>query len=371
MNLIRILVAAMAAIVGLILLVPVFLLALLLWGVSILTRAVSRLLEPRFLTRDQLIEFDPAFGWKPRPNLNTHHLMADLFRLKTDSDGWRGKATLQESEIVVFGDSFAAGYGVDERHFFANLHRQPKIKSIGIGGYSMVQELLWMKHLAPQLRGKLVVWFIYHGNDLYDNLSPDLRGYRKPFVRERRQSGDWEIVSSHVSRDQWPIVTRIRLEGQHHLAKLAEICSDTFLAERVYGACAYLIGSGEQICREAGADLVIMTIPEACQLTPEGQSALKARGGDPRSFDPFLPDKRIESICEDFQVPFIAGKSFLEMSCYKKNDCHWNALGHRKVAEALAELYASRPKGRIGSEVKLDVTTGAFAQLNAAAKSAS
>ena len=176
--------------------------------------------------------------------------MADLFQLKTDSDGWRGKATLHESEIVVFGDSFAAGYGVDERHFFANLHRQPKIKSIGIGGYSMVQELLWMKHLAPQLRGKLVVWFIYHGNDLYDNLSPDLRGYRKPFVRERRQNGDWEIVSSHVSRDQWPVVTRIRLEGQHHLAKLAEICSDTFLAERAYGACAYLIRSGEQICEK-------------------------------------------------------------------------------------------------------------------------
>ena len=54
MNLIRILVAAMAAIVGLILLVPVLLLAIPLWSVSILTRGVSRLLEPRFLTRDQL-----------------------------------------------------------------------------------------------------------------------------------------------------------------------------------------------------------------------------------------------------------------------------------------------------------------------------
>jgi hypothetical protein len=339
---IRILLAVIAAIIGLILVVPVFLLSLPLWIVSMLTRGVSRLVEPQFLSRDQLIEFDPVFGWKPRPNLNTRHLMADLFQIKTDADGWRGNARLQESEIVVIGDSFAAGYGVGERQFFANLYRRPKIKPIGIGGYSMVQELLWMKDLASQLQGKLVVWFVYHGNDLYDNLSPDLRGYRKPFVRECGQNGEWEVVSTHISRAQWPVVTRVRLEGQHHLAKLAELCSDTFLAKRAYSACAYLIRSGKQICEGAGADLVIMTIPDACQLTPEGQAVLKGRGGDPKSFDPYLPDKQIEAICERLRVPFLAARTFLDAGCYKTNDCHWNAKGHRKVAEMLARLYNDR-----------------------------
>jgi hypothetical protein len=339
MNLIRILVAAIAAIIGLILAAPVLLLAIPLWIVSMLTRGVFRLVEPPFLNHDQLIEFDPTFGWKPRSNLNTHHLIGDLFRIKTDADGWRGNATLQESQIVVIGDSFAAGYGVGERHFFANLYRRPKIKPTGIGGYSMVQELLWIKQLASRLQGKLVVWFVYYGNDLHDNLSPDLRGYRKPFVRERGQRGDWEIVSSHVSRAQWPILPLLRLDGQQDLAKLAELCSDTFLAQRAYSACGYLIRSGEQICAEAGADLVIMTIPEACQLTPEGQSTLKARGGDPRSFDPYLPDKQLEAICRPLRVPFLAGRTFLDASCYKTDDCHWNAKGHRKVAETLARLY--------------------------------
>jgi hypothetical protein len=374
MNLIRILVSAIAAIVGLILATPLLLLAIPLWIVSMLTRGVFHLVEPPFLNYDQLIQFDPAFGWKPRPNLNTHHLIGDVFRIKTDADGWRGNATLQESEIVVIGDSFAAGYGVGERHFFANLYRRPKIKPIGIGGYNMVQELLWMKHLASQLQGKLIVWFIYYENDLYDNLSPDLRGflpggaatsYRKPFVRELGQGGDWEIVSSHIRRAQWPFLTLTRLDS-----KLAELCSDTFLAQRAYSACAYLIRSGKQVCEEAGADLLVMTIPEACQLTPEGQSGLKARGGDPRSFDPYLPDKRIEDICEKLEVPFVAGKSFLDVNCYLKNDCHWNALGHRKVATALAQLYASRPIRRIGLKVKLDRTTALSGQPNATAKSA-
>jgi hypothetical protein len=336
---IRLVLAIIATVIGLLLMAPLLVLALPFWIVSILTRGVSRLIEPRFLTRDQLIEFDGIFGWKPRPNLNTHHLMVDLFQLATDPDGWRGRATLQESEIVVIGDSFAAGYGVSERHFFANLHPRLKIKPIGIGGYCMVQELLWKRHLTSQLRGKLVVWFIYHGNDLYDNLSPDLRGYRKPFLRQQGRNGDWEIVSSHLSPAQWSIVTQTRLKGWHHLPKLAELCSDTFLAERAYSACEYLLSAGQQVCSATDADLVIMTIPDPCQLTPEGQRGLKACGGDSRSFDPYLPDKQIEAACRRLGIAFLAGRTFLDASCYKTNDCHWNEKGHRKVSEMLTRFY--------------------------------
>ena len=326
-------------VIALILVTPIFLLALPFWIISLLTRSISRFIEPQFLTRDQLIEFDPIFGWKPRPNLNTHHLMVDLFQLTTDGDGWRGHSTVSESDIVVFGDSFAAGYGVSDRHLFANLSETPKIKPIGIGGYSMVQELLWMKRIASHLRGKLLVWFIYHGNDLYDNLSPDLRGYRKPFIRERGQGGDWEIVSSHVNPERWSIVTRVRLEGQHHIPLLAELCSETFLADRAYSACEYLIRAGKEICREAGAKLTVLTIPDPCQLTPARQRALKARGGNRESFDPYLPDKRIEAACQRLRVAFIAGRTFLDADCYKVNDCHWNERGHRRISQRLADLY--------------------------------
>jgi hypothetical protein len=336
MSVIRIVLASIAAVIGIILVIPVCALVLPFWIISTLTRTVSRLIEPRFLTVDKLIEYDSLFGWKPRPNLDTHHLSVDLFHLRIQADGWRGRSTLQESDIVVFGDSFAAGYGVSERHFFANL--QLRIKSIGIGGYSMVQELLWMKHMATQLRGKLVVWFIYHGNDLYDNLTPELFGRRKPFVRERGHSGDWEIVSSHLSSELWPIVTKDRMDGLHFIPRLAELCSDTFLAKRAYSACQHLIHMGEQLCNEAGALLVVMTIPDPHQLTPQGQQRLRDLGGNSRSFDPFYPDQQIELACGRFGVPFLAGTSFLDESCYKANDCHWNAKGNRRVADMLARL---------------------------------
>jgi hypothetical protein len=340
-NTFRTIVAALAATLGLILSIPLVVFVLPFWLVSLFTRSMARLLEPEFLTRDQLIQFDPVFGWKPMPNLDTHHLMVDLFHIRTDNDGWRGSHSLADSEIVVFGDSFAAGYGVGERHFFANLPGPHRIKSVGIGGYSMVQELLWIQNLKPALAEKLVVWFIYYGNDLYDNLMPDLRGYRKPFVRENRLTGEWEIVSSHVTPEPWSIIHQGRMQGQHHIPKLGELCSDTFLARRAYRACEYLIDAGKHACDEVRARLVVVGIPDVTQLTPAGRHNLKALGGESPSFDADRPDKELARICETRGIWFAAGRTFLDAGCYKVNDCHWNEKGHRHVAEALNGLARS------------------------------
>ncbi len=333
----RITLALAAAIAGMLLLVPVLLLLAPLWLVSACTRRLAQLLEPRYLTRDELIAFDRTFGWRPRPHLNTHHLMGDLFKIVTDGDGWRGRATLAESDIVAIGDSFAAGYGVGENDIFANLAKRLRVKPIGIGGYSMVQELLWMRELAPALRGKLVVWFIYFGNDLYDNLSPELRGYRKPFLRERRDDDGWDIVSNHVTAEPWPIAARAR-KGHVHMATLAQLCAETHLATRAYRACEWLVEQARQQCESAGAELVVLTIPDPHQLSVEGHAFLTALEPGLRNFDSRRPDRMLESICARVGVPLIAGSSFLDLRCYKENDCHWNEAGHRRVAAALEAL---------------------------------
>jgi hypothetical protein len=357
------------AFVGLVLLTPVIVAAALLWVISACTRACARLFEPAYMTRDQLIQFDPVFGWKPRPNLRTHHLMGDLFRISTDVQGWRGRSTLEESDIVVFGDSFAAGYGVSDEQLFADLNSGLHIKPVAIGGYSMVQALLWMEDLAHGLRGKLVVWFVYLGNDLYDNLSPELRGYRKPFVREHKPAGGWEIVSSHITSERWPIVARAR-KGHIHMATLGELCSATFLAERAYGACEYLIRRAQRVCEDVGADLVVFTVPDQHQLSRDGHEYLKSLRPDLEEFDADLPDRRIAAICGTIDLPFVASKQFLDLSCYKTNDCHWNELGHRKVAAKLAELHASRKAGVARAADLPAHTTTSKRELQTAAKAA-
>jgi hypothetical protein len=339
----RSILGCIAAAAGLILLVPVLLVLAPLWAVAACTRAVARRLEPAYLTRDELIQFDPTFGWRPRPHLRTHHLMGDLFRIVTDAQGWRGRAELSGSDVVVIGDSFAAGYGVGEDDIFANLTTRPVVKPIGIGGYSMVQELLWLRELAPSVRGKHVVWFVYYGNDLYDNLSPELRGYRKPFVRENRATGEWEIVCGHVTSEMWPIQVRAR-KGHVHMSTLAQLCSDTFLARRAYSACEALIREGSRVCTEAGADLTIMTIPDTHQLSVEGVGYLQSLEPGLNNFDPGKPDRMFTTICASAGVPLLLGSSFLDVSCFKQNDCHWNEAGHRRVAAALTRMHDDRTR---------------------------
>jgi hypothetical protein len=355
---IRTILAALTTLVALVLLVPVLILVLPFWLVSLLTRGLSRMAEPEFLTRDQLIQFDREFGWRARPNLDTHHLMVDLFHIRTDSDGWRGNHTLAESDIVVFGDSFAAGYGVSDSHFFANLPFAHKIKSVGIGGYSMVQEFLWMQKLKNSLQGKLVIWFVYYGNDLYDNLMPDLRGYRKPFMREVRGTNEWEIVSAHVNPDQWSIIFQGRMQGQHHIPKLGELCGDTFLARRAFAACEFLLSKGKALCDEVGAELAVLGVPDTIQLSSEGRQALKAMGGDPPAFDAAAPDNKIGEICRGLGVKFLAGSSVFRTNCYKVNDCHWNETGHRKVLEAIERLV--RPS--VPQQTRRSAEVAAFAE---------
>jgi hypothetical protein len=154
------------------------------------------------------------------------------------------------------------------------------------------------------------------------------------------------------------------------MTKLAELCAQTFLAERAFRACEFLIRQGRKICADAGAELVIMTVPDAWQLTADGHRRLRSLHPGLRAFDPEQPDKKIASICEHLDLHLVAGASFLDVSCYKKNDCHWNAIGHGRVARRLADLHAARrsERGRHGRKSESAIVPG---DLNAVAKSAS
>lgn len=339
MALIRVLLGALTTLVGIGVVAPAIILGLPFWVISCLSRAFVRILEPRVVSWQQVIEFCPTIGWKPKPNLNAYGLADEVFRLSTDSQGWRGKTTVSQSDVVVVGDSFAFGQGASDKEFFPEVKPRLRMKAIGAPGYNMVQQILWMERLSEELRGKLVVWFIYYGNDLYENLVPDMCNYRMPFVRGVDGTGDWEIVTSHVRPSKWFHPAELRADRRDYYEKLAELCGPGFLSGRAYEACEFLIRGARDICSRVGAQLAVMTIPEKTQLGPEGVRFLLSRGGDPKAFDPDFPDHKIGEVCRKLRIPFIAGKSYLNLSHYKERDPHWNIAGHRTVSEVLSSLY--------------------------------
>jgi hypothetical protein len=341
---IRILVAAVMAVLSWIVLLPAFALAGMVWLFVWCVHALGRWWEPNFVPWTDLMTFDQELGWRPRSDLDANYLAQndDIFRVVTDREGWAGTRSLDDSAVVVIGDSFAFGYGVDTGRSFADLNPKLVIKGIGAPGYSMVQSVLLMENFAERLTGKLVVWFVCLENDIEDNLSPAMAGYSAPFARPSRQRGDWEIAQAHVKASPW----RCSMPGAKRL--LPNFCVPGPLADRAYAGADYLIGRGSAACRRVGAHLVLVTIPDPIQLTVDGRARLAVLSGRPDSCDENLPDRRIADSCQRHGVPFVAGKEYLSARDYKRIEgLHWNARGHRRMADVLRRVYESFRSGEL------------------------
>lgn len=343
MNQTRNILALLAVLLCLPLVVLLGILAVPFFLISLFTDTLNTLLQRRHVPWNAIIEFQENVGWKTKPNLNAFYLAIDhdVCHVETDSQGGIGPSSLAESDIVVFGDSFAFGYGVDAKDAYFNLHSDLKVKAFCSPGYNMVQELLLMRELAPQLAHKFVVWFVCLENDLYENLRPASQHpqhvYPRPFVRRIDGSSNWEIINSHVRPSNAGYQPPLRMYYQETFARLCTPCP---YSEQVYSASEFLLQQGLEVCSKVGAKLAVLTIPYKYQMNSAGISKILSKlPPDEKLFDVDFPDKQFARICQQLQIPFVPAKQYLSDSDYKNYDWHWNTRGNRKIAKSLGELY--------------------------------
>ena len=312
MNVARMFVGAFAGLIGVVLALPAILLLIPIWWVDSLVRLFRRVLEPKPIPWEEVIEYAPEIGWKPKAEISAHVLNfnRDTWQLTTDSDGWRGRGSVEEADVVVFGDSYAFGYGVDDDAFFGDLPGDVRIKSIGSPAYSLVHSLMWMERMAPLLEGKLVVWFVYKGNDLADNVYPAQNQYRSPFVRFTEDSG-CELVTEHVDSSPWTLNTR---EGG--MAAFIELCSPTEQSRRAFEACDFLIRRANDVCRDAGARLVVMSIPDLSHVSRLALARELEKSQQADLFDEKVPDRELQAICDRAGLPFVTLAVHIDTSDY-------------------------------------------------------
>jgi hypothetical protein len=199
----------------------------------------------------------------------------------------------------------------------------------------MVQALMWMRHYAPRLRGKLVIWCVCMENDLAENLKPyNPLYYTNPYLRQSNGSG-WEIVSDHVQKDRW----RHGDAGTSNVTLFAHLCTDGDYSGRVFSAVRYLIEEAKGLCDAHGARLRILSVPFQKQLSAAGLRELRKRLGDLAGFDAGRPEARLAEVCHEVGVPLIKGTSYLTEWDYKRRDGHWNVRGNKKTADAIVAAY--------------------------------
>ncbi len=353
MNFIRKSLAIIVSLLSMLLFIPVIIPGLFLWVIFFLTKIINHFLQPKYQPWKDLIKFDATVGWKPAANLDTYYISPDneVCHIITDGQGWIGKNSLSETDIVVFGDSYAFGFGVNIDDSYIESEPDLRIKAIGAPGYNMVQELILMRQLSSKLTGKLVVWFICISNDLFDNLRPDKPNfYRTPFISSINGGAEWEIITNHVKSMKWPYPTLKRPYG----SMFAKFCMQGPLSEHIYSSCHFLIREGSDLCEEAGARLVVMTIPRKSQLSDMGKLgrsniACHLVNTNEEGINPDYPDQRFGDICSKLGVPFYSAGSFLNLKDYKVHDVHWTKQGNGKVAKFLADLYNDYISGSLNT----------------------
>lgn len=172
--------------------VALLLLLLVELGARLTTGGAGRLPEQIAGTK-ALWRYDERLGWSLRPGASADTRLENATRPGPDAAiahinaaGLRGPEVRTDGprRILVLGDSFAFGVGVDDDHTFAAqlgalLGPSWEVLNGGVSGYSTDQELLWFERLES-LRPEVVVLVVCDNDFGANTEDAAYEVYRKP-----------------------------------------------------------------------------------------------------------------------------------------------------------------------------------------------
>ena len=140
---------------------------------------------------------DPHTGFRYAPLLNQRMVTEEYdVSIQTNEAGFRDDPVGPKNgkRILLLGDSFTFGYGVDRPHLFADLLEKAlnvDILNAATGGFDLIHQVQWMKYYGSEYHPNLVVYMLYLGNDLVGNWkwkkeSENLKASHRPTVRSHR-----------------------------------------------------------------------------------------------------------------------------------------------------------------------------------------
>ncbi len=316
----------------------------------------------------------------------------DTSPVSTTEHGFRGSADHESPEVIVLGDSFVEALQIPDGLTAAELLEDRigrPIINAGVSGYATTHALqAWRERLAP-LKPRLLVLFVYLGNDISGNacalsqtLPPcgRLEDGKVRFLPKSSlvASGDPTAGGPEASVSSGGDKFRVFLRA--HLALYA-LAHD--LRVMLRGAVAELDGHVDRrwgLYREnmppewheawlvteaalaalkqetdvAGTKLVLVSIPEYIALSTNPARLIRFGTGSsfPKDFDSGLPSRRLMEIAQRLDIPaldllpimtryrdkFTLKPPYFSFSC----DGHWNPLGHALAANALAAFLEQR-----------------------------
>jgi len=363
--------------------------------------------------RGKFCSYDPQLGWmgKPAADASFHYLDCQ-HQVRQNRYGFRGADygfdRTGKRRLVVLGDSYVWGFGVENDQIFTSvLERESdppiEVVNLGVSGYGNDQELLLWRSLGNRFRPDEVLLVLCPYTDLWENMSPVAYGYPKPIflfskdgyrignypVPESRpgawQAGQTDSDAAAMELAQRPVLARLatrsalvsstiialaRLEGPRRLLErrrvipvrdhaiswepLVHLDPPSPQAAARWDTLFNLLDLIQEDVQSSGAALKVLIVPSVIQVYPELWERFVRENPPPEGaqWNRDAPNQRIAAYCRQKGIPVVDPLATLRTAAqtnlflYFGWNSHWTAAGHRLVAVDLLREMAPRHDGR-------------------------
>ena len=358
----------------------------------ILCEVFLRLFAPQVTRRPPVWGYDQALGWRHIAGASGRMVSPEFdVHVHINSDGLRDREYDVEKppdvrRILVFGDSFAEGWGVPiERSFSEEMENHSgtggesnppiQVLNFGVAGFGTDQELLlFRQHGTRYLPDDVVV--LFYANDLWNNQSRkgigSERGH-KPYFRisaagELMLRGVPVVKSRYWSLQEgaWnpPAAQRFQrylFEHWHTLAIVGKALGSSSVptAQRAkyyeglygrtetardktgWGLTGAILREFQQAVVATGARFHLVYVPAIVQVEEENwrlKQQLHGLAGE--DFDLQKPNRQLRAIATEHQISFVdLTPTFVAEARTRTlyfRDSHWNEAGHALAAAVVA-----------------------------------
>jgi lysophospholipase L1-like esterase len=328
-----------------------------------------------------MYEADAGRGWRLKSNFAERwydrRFEGGAIWVETDGLGNRKivapekSGSLREYRILLVGDSFTFGWGVEAQETFgallqAGLNKalpdvRVRVVNAGVPAYGPENELETVKQLAGTIKPHLVV-LGFTENDLENAAG----GREYQIVKD-----GWLRSPADAKRDD-EFLRRCKRYAFHHsaLARLAYHASTALAAPSARQRGVFLgytleilrnqpvpevtraiettkatLGQIRDYCTERQIAFQVVSFPRSYQIyQDEFLARLKETGASPDDFSTEILSQRIRSMCDELDVPYTSVKGPFDAArdegvkrdtLFIVDDGHWTSRGHELAAAAM------------------------------------
>jgi len=312
---------------------------------TVLAELTARAIFPEWAPpREERVKFwtyDEVLGWAHIPNQRGSFKHPDFsVEVVINSQGMRDSEYSRERtgkrRMLVLGDSFGWGFGVDHHERFSEILENARpdweIINASVSGYGTDQEFLFLRERGMAFNPDVVL-LLFCVNDFDGNIRAEEYWHFKPFFDIER--GELKLqnvpVPQATIRQQLDrfflgrtylgprlyagkaaLLRHFRSSGNRKTENGAKGIGD---GQRMHDVTYHLIKDMNALCKKNGAVFALVSVP----MNAESKAFLQGIAEEEKI--PYLPlDAHFESAVTSVTFP---------------HDRHWNATGHGIAANAI------------------------------------